>query len=44
MSIEFDARRWARVADNYAKWWAGELDRRNEARTVKLLDRYGAMN
>jgi hypothetical protein len=27
MNIDFDDQRWACVVDNYARWWAGELDR-----------------
>jgi len=34
MSVHFNAARWARVRENYRKWWAGELDRPLLAITV----------
>lgn len=27
MNLDFDSSRWARVRDNYRRWWAGELER-----------------
>ncbi|MDD5706536.1 MAG: hypothetical protein PHR35_11465 [Kiritimatiellae bacterium] len=34
MDSQFDAARWARIADNYGKWWSGELERPLIAVTV----------
>jgi hypothetical protein len=35
MAIDFDAKRWQAVQDNYRAWWAGELDRPLIHLTVK---------
>ena len=50
MSIEFDHSRWKRLRENYARWWAGELERpliniviggRNPGRPEPALPSYG---